>query len=171
MLKMLKTFYFFDILCALERYVRSCCVEGSLVDFVLCAGTRVYVRMYSSEYVRVCFAVFNWKKNPCGDAATRRLDPCHHPRSQQQKFRPCCDHEFYSCSRHLSCSPIGNGISTNNKIFLCRCSCHLSLRYFSKQSLAANSSLVTCSMVPGPPQFPPPPLLIEIVSFVSGVTI
>ena len=29
----------------------------------------------------------------------------------------------------------------------------------------------TCSMVPGPPQFPPPPLLIEIVSFVSGVTI
>ena len=29
----------------------------------------------------------------------------------------------------------------------------------------------TCSMVPGPPQFPPPRLLNEIVSFVSGVTI
>ena len=62
MLKMLKTFYFFDILCALERYVRSCCVEGSLVDFVLCAGTRMCMcGMYSSEYVRVCVAVFNWK--------------------------------------------------------------------------------------------------------------
>ena len=31
--------------------------------------------------------------------------------------------------------------------------------------------LETCSIVPSPPQFPPPPLLIEIVSFVSGVTI
>ena len=29
----------------------------------------------------------------------------------------------------------------------------------------------TCSMVPFPPQFPLPPLLIEIESFVSGVTI
>ena len=34
--------------------------------------------------------------------------------------------------------------------------------------------LETCSMVPFPkltPQFPPPPLLVEIVSFVSGATI
>ena len=30
--------------------------------------------------------------------------------------------------------------------------------------------LSTCSMVPNPPQFPPPPLLIEICSLVSGAT-
>ena len=83
--------------------------------------------VYSSEHVRVCVAVFNlgiltslWRRCHSTLESLHRLRThvCVHIHtymctycSQQQKCRPCCDHEFYnSCSRHLSCSPIGNDI-------------------------------------------------------------
>ena len=40
----------------------------------------------------------------------------------------------------------------------------------SSLSLLSLSYLEICSMVPLPPQFPPPPLFFEICSFVSGGT-